>query len=250
MKTFKFLKFIAVMLAATILGGCSANVQMAQENATLKAKLAEREREEARLRAQLLAPNGSSSAQFSSRETEAAPPLARGGTPDSGWKTKTLPAAPATPAARPFVPTPAFQRAGTVGPGVGYLNRDPNDLVPCGGRCLEIRNQSPYYGLVLIDNREMTVFAGDGAPIIMHANVAKLGGGRQARTASLVPPGKTVKTTMDSPGNHEVVVVLYTTFPGQYLQPVGVWENTERFPYQSGGQSYPWGAHDCLQHGA
>lgn len=244
MKTFQFLMTVAVMLAATMIGGCSANVQMAQENATLKAKLAEREREDAKLRSQLLAPDGSSSTQLSSREAEAA--LGTPGAPDSGWKTKTLPTAPATPAIAPFVPAPAFQQGGTVGPGAGYLNRDPMNGLPCSGMCLALLTPPPpgprFYMQILIDSREMTVFAGY-ARVIRRANVAKLGGGREVRRASFVPPYKTVKTVMDWPGNHDITVLLYTEIPGQSeLQPVGVWEKTERFPYQSGGQSYPWGA--------
>ncbi|HWQ99840.1 MAG TPA: hypothetical protein VN397_03270 [Candidatus Methylomirabilis sp.] len=230
MKT-KHMIGVAAMVAATILGGCSANLQMASENATLRAKLAEREREEAKLREELLAPGGATAAPAATATPTADAKPAATGAP-----------ATAVAAAPPRVaPPPAFQRGGTVGPGVGYINRDPMDGRPCGGMCLELRNRSPYYMLVLIDSREMTVFAGYEA-VVLPVNGAKLGGGRHARTASLVPPGEVVKTAMDSVGNHQIRVVFYTAIPGQpFLQPVGIWDMTEKFPYAAFGQSYAWG---------
>lgn len=210
--------FAAILLIAA--GAGCVNTQLVRENEQLKARLGNLERDQARLRESLLAP----------------------------------PAQPPTPAAAPAAPpaavvavpppppiAPAFARGDTVGPGVGYLNRDPLDGRPCGGMCMELRNRSPYYMLILNDSREMTVFAGYQA-VILPVNSALLAGGRVPRTASLVPPNEIVKWAMDSVGNHQIRVVFYTAIPGQsFLQPVGIWEMREDFPYQAFGQSYAWG---------
>lgn len=133
--------------------------------------------------------------------------------------------------------------AGSVGPSVGYLNRDPMDGRPCGGMCLALKNQSPYYAHVIIDGLEMVRLYNGFEGVLAPTNAAKLGGGRQARLLPLVPPGEMVKLVMDANGIRSIRVVLYNRIPGQaYLQPVGIWEDRMGFPYREGLTPYAWGA--------
>lgn len=133
--------------------------------------------------------------------------------------------------------------AGSVGPSVGYLNRDPLDGRPCGGMCLAIKNQSPYWAHVIIDGREMVRLYNGFQGVLAPTNAAKIGGGRQASLLPLVPPGEMVKTVMDGNGKRSIRVVLYNRIPGQaYLQPVGMWEDRIGFPYREGPTAYAWGA--------
>lgn len=148
--------------------------------------------------------------------------------------------APGTTVLGTFAPAPL---AGSVGPSVGYLNRDPLDGQPCGGMCLAIKNQSPYWAHVIIDGREMVRLYNGFQGVLAPTNAAKIGGGRQASLLPLVPPGEMVKTVMDGNGKRSIRVVLYNRIPGQaYLQPVGMWEDRIGFPYREGPTAYAWGA--------
>lgn len=155
--------------------------------------------------------------------------------------------APAPGNAMGFIPQgmvppvmPGFY-GGTVGPAVGYLDRDPMDGRPCGGMCMALR-RSQFYMHVIVDGREMAqVFSGI-QPLYRLANKALPGGGRMVAHIPVVPPGQRVMWAMDAVGLRQVTVVLYTAVPGNpVLQPVGVWDDAVRFPYRNGSERFDWG---------
>ncbi|OGL74356.1 hypothetical protein A3E39_03385 [Candidatus Uhrbacteria bacterium RIFCSPHIGHO2_12_FULL_60_25] len=217
--------------------GCSANLELAQENGALKARLAAQEKRESQLLAKLRdAPPNPVKDEVVAAPDPAPAPVA---TPAPAPAPKPVPPETRTAIAapRPFspLPAPAFAVGGTVGPGVGYISRDPMDGRPCGGMCMRLINKTPYFMHVFVDGREMTVFDGY-EQIILPVNGAKLAGGRQPRAASLVPHHRQVRWAMDSVGEHTILVVFYTMVPGQvFLQPVGTWEMRRQFPVISFG---------------
>jgi hypothetical protein len=217
--------FIALFAAISTLACGTSNDQLQLQLDKSRAENASlRQRVEAREALAAATKDAPASAEAPSQPV--APPA-----PAPAATGESLIATPA-PTALPRQALYAFAPGGTVGQSVGYLNRDPMDGRPCGGMCWWVKNHSPYYAAIYVDGRRLTVYSGL-EPVLMQANEAKPGGGRRAAPVTVVPPGALLKFVTDSPGQHTIRAILYTLPPGQmFLQPVGVWENTETFPYR------------------
>lgn len=128
---------------------------------------------------------------------------------------------------------------GSLGQGVGYMNGFPIAIDACGGMCLLVYNEGDYLARVVIDGREVFVYAG-GIPQLRLVSDPLTGSGKQMHPVPVIGARsreslKIVITGvrefgMPAVGNHTVRVDFFTNVPGQLPEFVGSVTRSISFP--------------------